>query len=174
RLEEMWWPEVEFVNTSSPEITNRAVVIRPDGSVELMFGMTGLFHVDLDLRNFPFDRQVLEVRIESFLWEEHEMVFEIDRERIGFTPESTFEGLIVTHVDAITRSSMLEGWNSRYSQFVARLFVERQANFYVWTVFAPVTLIFLISCTVFAIPIENFHDRVGISLAAILACIATQ
>jgi hypothetical protein len=35
-------------------------------------------------------------------------------------------------------------------------------------------LIFLISCTVFVVDIENFHDRVGISLAALLACIATQ
>ena len=61
-----------------------------------------------------------------------------------------------------------------FSEFVAGIEVERRAAFYVWTVFAPVVLIFLISCTVFVVDSASFHDRVGISLAALLACIATQ
>jgi hypothetical protein len=43
-----------------------------------------------------------------------------------------------------------------------------------WTVFTPVMLIFLISCTIFAVPIENFNDCIGIRLTALLACIAMQ
>ena len=68
----------------------------------------------------------------------------------------------------------MTGWGEAFSEFVALIDVERQSGFYLWTVFAPVILIFLISCTVFVVHIENFHDRVGISLAALLACIATQ
>ena len=40
--------------------------------------------------------------------------------------------------------------------------------------FAPVILIFLISCAIFAIPVEDFNGRIGISLTALLACIAMQ
>lgn len=43
-----------------------------------------------------------------------------------------------------------------------------------WTVFTPVMLIFLISCSAFIVPIETFNDRIGISLTALLACIAMQ
>jgi hypothetical protein len=174
QLERMWWPQIEFVNTGDPDITNRALEISPDGSVEYEVGMTADFRADLDLRRFPFDEQVLEARIESFLWTEDEMVFAIDTKRIGFNPESTFEGLGVKRVFARVRTSELEGWGTAFSEFVATIEVERRANFYVWTVFAPVILIFLISCTVFVVHHENFHDRVGISLAALLACIATQ
>ena len=35
-------------------------------------------------------------------------------------------------------------------------------------------LIYLISCAIFAVDIENLHDRIGIGLTALLACIAMQ
>ena len=35
-------------------------------------------------------------------------------------------------------------------------------------------LIFLISCAIFAIPVEDFNGRIRISLTALLACIAMQ
>lgn len=174
RLAEMWWPHIEFVNTAEPSITNRALEIAPDGSVRYLVGMTSEFRSDLNLRRFPFDRQTLEVRIESFLWTADQMVFVPDASRIGFNPDSTFEGLVVKRASADAYPRPLVGWGDVFSEFVARIDVERQSGFYVWSIFAPVTLIFLISCTVFFVPIENFHDRVGISLAALLACIATQ
>jgi len=37
-----------------------------------------------------------------------------------------------------------------------------------------VALIFFIWCTVFVVSHDHFHERVGISLTALLACIATQ
>src|SRR5262245_47083967 len=174
RLSEMWWPGIEFVNTAQPAITNRALEISPDGTVRYLIGVTSDFRANLDLRRFPFDRQTLEVRIESFLWNEGEMVFVIDPTRIGANPESTFEGLVVTRVAAAIRRSEVAGWGTTFSEFVGLIEVERQARFYIWTVIAPVTLIFLISCTVFVVHIEYFQDRVAISLAALLACIATQ
>lgn len=174
RLAGIWWPQIEFVNTAEPSITNRALEISPDGTVRYLLGMTSEFRANLDLRRFPFDSQILEVRIESFLWGEHEMVFVPDPTRIGFNADNTFEGLVVTRADSAIRRSALGGWGEVFSEFVALIEVDRQSGFYLWTVFAPVTLIFLISCTVFVVPIENFHDRVGISLAALLACIATQ
>ena len=87
-----------------------------------------------------------------------------DPTRIGFNPDSTFEGLVVTRATAKIRRSQLAGWGTTFSGFVVQIDVGRQAAFYVWTVFVPVTLIFLISCTVFVVRIENFADRVGISL----------
>ncbi|MBM4266412.1 MAG: hypothetical protein FJ144_07365 [Deltaproteobacteria bacterium] len=174
RLREIWWPQLEFVNTAEPEITNRTLNVSPDGTVEYIVGLTSSFRADLDLRRFPFDSQKLEVWIESFLWTDDQMVFVPDTKRVGFNRESTFEGLVVTQVSADARRRELSGWGTTFSDFIAVIDVRRQAAFYLWTVFAPVTLIFLISCTVFVVPIDGFHDRVGISLAALLAVIATQ
>ena len=72
--------------------------------------------------------------------------------------------------------SVLTGWTpaESYSVFAALIEVERRPIFYLWTVFAPVILIFVISCAIFAVDIENLHDRIGIGLTALLACIAMQ
>jgi hypothetical protein len=51
--------------------------------------------------------------------------------------------------------------------------VERRPIFCLWTVFAPV-MIYLISCAIFAVDIENLRNRIGIGLTALLACIAMQ
>ena len=174
RLGEMWWPQLEFVNTAEPMYTNRSLSMEPDGTVSYVVGVTSEFRTDLDLHRFPLDRQTLTVRVESFIWTEDQMVFVPDRTRIGFNPDSTFEGLVVNGVSSQIERRELVGWGEAYSDFVATIDVHRQAAFYVWTVFVPVTLIFLISCTVFVVHIENFHDRVAISLTALLACIATQ
>ena len=123
--------------------------------------MTATFRSDLDLRRFPFDRETLEVRIRSFTYMRDQMVFVPDSARIGFNPKSTLEGLVVNGVSTEIRQRELTGWKAAesYSEFVALIDVQRQADSYIWTVFMPVTLIFLISCAIFAVTIENFHDR---------------
>jgi len=176
QLKQMWWPEIEFVNTAAPEVTNRALEISPDGSVRYELGVTGDFRADLDLRRFPFDRQTLAVRIQSFIWTVDQMVFVRDPTRIGFNPEHTFEGVSVTRLTTDVARRRIPGWTTAdsYSEFAASIDVKRSATFYVWTVFTPIVLIFLISCTSFIVPIKDFSDRIGISLTALLACVATQ
>jgi hypothetical protein len=59
----MWWPQLEFINTGTPDVANRTLDIAPDGSVTYKLSVTATFRSDLDLRRFPFDRETLEVRI---------------------------------------------------------------------------------------------------------------
>jgi Neurotransmitter-gated ion-channel ligand binding domain len=176
QLQQMWWPQLEFINTGTPDVANRTLDIAPDGSVTYKLSVTATFRSDLDLRRFPFDRETLEVRIQSFSWTRDQMIFVPDRERIGFNPRSTYEELVVSQVSSEVRQRELAGWTpaESYSEFVAMIEVERRPIFYLWTVFAPVMLIYLISCAIFAVDIENLHDRIGIGLTALLACIAMQ
>jgi hypothetical protein len=176
QLKTMGWPELEFINTGEPEVANRALDISPDGAVSYKLSVTATFRSDLDLRRFPFDHETLQVRIQSFVWNRDQMVFVADPGRVGFNPRNTIEELAVTRVSTEIRQRELAGWApaESYSEFVALIEVQRRAAFYMWTVFTPVMLIFLISCTAFIVPIENFNDRIGISLTALLACIAMQ
>ena len=174
KLEEIWSPQLEFVNTSKPEITNENLKIMPDGSVELSMGLTSEFRTDLDLRRFPLDRQRLAVRVTSFAYDANALVFAPNHARIGFEPESTFEGLRVMNVSAETATENLSSWGETYSEFRAIIDVQRNTGFYFWTVLGPVVLIFLISCAVYLVPPDQVGDRISICLTALLACIATQ
>lgn len=104
------------------------------------------------------------------------LAFVSDPARIGFNPDSTFDELAVSRVSTDIRQRELTGWTAAesYSEFVALIEVQRRAGFYLWTVFTPVILIFLTSCTIFIVPIEDFNGRIAISLTALLACIALQ
>ena len=174
RLKTMWWPQIEYVNTSEPTVTNQSLEIFPSGHVKHTVGLTTTFRANLDLRRFPFDRQRLDVRIRSFL-------YDADRVRLiplanqpGWEHDSTFEELRVTGVTAESRIVQLSGRTERFAEFQASIVVVRNWAFYLWTVFGPVVLIFLIACAVFLVPLEAFADRVSICLTALLACIATH
>ena len=174
RLEEIWWPDLEFVNTASPEITNRTLYVRADGTVSYRLGVSGVFRTNLDLRRFPFDEQVLDIRLQSFEGDAGLLVFEPDTKRMGWNEKDDYAGLAILGVAARTETNSVEGWNENYSELVVEISVQRSPSFFLWTVFLPVALVLLLSCTIFFVDIEGFHDRVAIALACFLACVATQ
>ena len=174
RLSSMWWPQIEYVNTAEPTITNQSLEIFPSGHVKYTVGLTSTFRAALDLRRFPFDRQTLEVRIQSFIYDASRLQLRPADARPGWEHNSTYEELRVSGVDAANVDSQLSGRGDRFSEFRASIHVARNWAFYVWTVFGPVVLIALIACAVFLVPLEAFADRVSICLTALLACIATH
>jgi hypothetical protein len=174
KLKEIWWPQIEFVNTAEPTITNQVLAIYPDGQVGLVFGLTASFRTDFDLRRFPFDRQDLAIRIQSFGHDAEKLRFVVNRGYLGAKKSNTYEGLRVTGIEANVDSVNLDGLQADFSEFRATIRVERNPSFFFWTVFGPVILIFLISCTVYLVASDQLADRVGICLTALLACIATQ
>ena len=174
KLTTMWWPQIEYVNTSEPTITNQSLEIFPNGHVKYTVGLTTTFRTGLDLRRFPFDRQVLNVRLQSFLYDSARVALVPAAKPPGWDHDGTFEELRVTDVTVESRTVQLSGRDERYSEFRGNILVVRNWAFYLWTVFGPVVLIFLIACAVFLVPLEAFADRVSICLTALLACIATH
>ena len=174
KLTTMWWPQIEYVNTSEPTITNQSLEIFPSGHVKYTVGLTTTFRTGLDLRRFPFDRQVLTVRLQSFLYDAARVALVPAAKPPSWDHDGTLEELRVTDVTVESRTIQLSGRDDRYSEFRGNIVVVRNWAFYLWTVFGPVVLIFLIACAVFLVPLEAFADRVSICLTALLACIATH
>lgn len=174
RLSSMWWPQIEYVNTAEPTITNQSLEIFPSGHVKHTVGLTSTFRANLDLRRFPFDRQMLEVRLQSFLYLAERVRVVPAAQPPGWEHDSTYEELRVVGVEAEARECPLAGRDDRFAEYRAKIHVVRNWAFYVWTVFGPVVLIALIACAVFLVPLEAFADRVSICLTALLACIATH
>jgi hypothetical protein len=81
-----------------PRITERVVRVGSDGTVSTDFNISALLSAVYDLRRFPFDRQRLEVEIESYLWNANQVVFAPDDSLTGFAedfdiPEWTITGV---------------------------------------------------------------------------------
>lgn len=174
KLKEIWWPQIEFINASSPEVTNLSLEIQPDGKVLLNYALSSTFRSELDLKRFPFDTQTLSVQVASFLYAPPDLVFKANPGQTGLQNSGHYEGFKVLGVDAESLLQQASGWLKEYSEYRANIRVQRVSVFYIWTVFVPVILIFVICCTIYLLPSEELADRVGICLTTLLACIATQ
>ncbi|MBI4638973.1 MAG: hypothetical protein HY727_21760 [Candidatus Rokubacteria bacterium] len=136
--EEIWWPEVRITNVRN--VRSRAMAkaeILPDGSVAYTERFNTTISVPLDLRKFPFDRQVLRVDIESFKFDARHVTFVADRERGRVGSDVDLDewgvGRVTTRVER--RRSELDGRD--YSRYVFEMGVERKWGFYLWKILIP-------------------------------------
>lgn len=173
-LNTIWWPEMEFVNAVSPQVKNRSLTLSPDGTVTYQLGMSSQFRSRYDFRRFPFDQQELEVRLQSFTYDNAAVRFVVDSSMKGFAGGDICDDLRVTGVRTACRIARPPGLGNAYSEFAAFISVSRNAAFYIWRIFFPTILIMAMSFTVYFIRIPELKDRVAISLSCMLACIATQ
>lgn len=174
KLKEIWWPQLEFVNTSHPEITNISLTIQPDGKAVLDYGLSATFRSSFDLKRFPFDEQTLNVRVQSFFYQSQDVVFKANPGEASFHDSENSDGFQVADVNAKVVLQEANAWIKSYSEYRAGIRLHRDSAFYIWTVFGPVILIFIICCTIHLMPYDNLADRVGTCLTTLLACIATQ
>jgi hypothetical protein len=82
---------MEFVNAEAVSVQLESTV--PRGSmVWSQRKVAGTFRHQWDLRNFPFDRQALEILLEEGAEEEHSFVYETDTANSGYRLQDAIEG----------------------------------------------------------------------------------
>jgi hypothetical protein len=179
KLREIWWPHLEFVNTGMPSVTNRAITISPDGRVQYVMGITSSFRSDLDLRRFPFDRQVLEIRIQSFLFQDNVMVFRDAGNNRETIDHNTLEDLDVREIRSYVHTARGLGLamctaNTRYSDYVLEFKTVRASGYYVIVVIVPMLFVTLLSFLIYFIDTRSVFGRANILLGCLVAFVATQ
>jgi hypothetical protein len=180
RLREIWWPHLEFVNTGMPSVTNRGLTISPDGRVQYIMGITASFRSNLDLRRFPFDRQVLEIHIQSFLFQDNVVVFrdaDNNRETID---HNTLEDLELREIRSYVHTARglggfaMSAANARYSEYVLEFKTVRASGYYVMAVIVPMLFVTLMSFLIYFIDPSFVFGRANILLGCLMAFVGTQ
>ena len=181
KLKEIWWPQIEFINGGTPIFNNRALFIFPDGTIEYHIGITGDFRTEYDFKNFPFDSQVLQIMIDSFLWDLKvvEFVPLPHRVRSHLGGSSEFEDERIVELTETTSTvmgpvSQFFGGGGEYSTYVVSMKLMRRSGFFLYQVFLPLLLVMGIACTVFFAYKEPFLDRIMLSLTSFLVFLAAK
>ncbi len=178
KLNEIWRPDIEFVNSGTPEYTNRSLFIYPDGTVHLNQAVTATFRNRFDYRKLPFDQQNLQIVISSFSWDDQVVVFKINKEGVQFGKkiETAYEEIAIVGIDAsVTEQVDLGTLDSKgFSVFTATLHIQRAPLFYNYQVFFPLLVVIGLCCAVFFIPPELIGDKILIVLTSVLVFIATK
>ncbi len=174
-LEEIWWPDLTFVNEIGKRTSeNQELIIEYDGTIEYREKFAVHLTSSFITKQFPFDKQVLTAEIESFAWNSTTLEFHVEEDLVGFShnfriPEFKMMG-IHEHVE------IKQEPRDRYpfSDLVTDFYIERDPGYYVTKVLIPLSLIVAISWSVFWMDCWDLGDRMAISFTGILTAVAYQ
>lgn len=172
KLSEIWSPDLEIQNeveqrhTESVELT-----IQPDGSVDYEERFGAILNADFDLRKFPFDQQTLDIELQSFVWDQDEVMLAPNEAQTGFDPDFETPEWSVTGVEVLIgrRSEVRD--DREFSSYTFRIYAYRHAGHYLLRLLLP--LLFVMTLTWFAFW-EPLEDRFRVGFIALLTVVATH
>jgi len=173
-----WYPQVVLANESGMYEKHGVLLrIQPDGTSTLIETVNAIAEVDLKMRRYPFDSQRLDAVFEVFGFDSGEVVFEAESKAV----DSSWKKLRISQwqLDSI-RSSTDEqiapyvGKRDTTSTFTVSMEVQRKPFFIIRLVVIPLSLIVVLSWSVFWMERSSLGDRINISFIGILTAVAYQ
>ena len=173
-LWDVWQPAVMAVNRRDMKgRTPDLVRVSADGDVT--FELRGFVTLasPLDLRDFPFDVQQLEIDLASVRYGPDEVELTLDRDTTGRMERFSVAGwdvdlgeVQISHIDRERGGQLV--------RFTQRLVARRQSTFYAMKVVVPLCLIVFMAWTVFWVDPGDIGPQFGIATASVLTMIAFQ
>jgi len=156
------------------DVTDRELIVHHDGTVENNLNISLRVAADFDLRRFPFDRQRLELAVESFLWPEDDLVIVADPQATGFANDFSIPEWRIERVGTRIESSSALRSTEAFSRIVLEIDVVREWGFYVWKIMLPLVVIVALSWSIFWMSDERVAGRSRITATGVLTIVAYQ
>ncbi len=175
KAKQIWLPSGYPVNkVGELEFSERVLRIRRDGTIEQSINVSVPLATHFDLRRFPIDRQILELQVESYLWNRNQLRFVHDETISGFSngidiPEWNIQGVNGQVTDLAVMKSDVP-----FSRYTLEIEIARKPGFYIWKVFLPLIVIVALSWSIFWMTDERFSARSRISATGVLTVVAYQ
>ncbi len=172
KLSEIWSPDIEIQNEVEQRQTESVqLTIFPDGTVdyEERFGAT--LNAELDLHEFPFDRQALDMELQAFVWDRAELLLVENEAQTGFDEGFLTPEWSVTGVETLIGSRSDVRDDREFSTFTFRIHAERHAGHYLLRFVLPLFFVMTMTWLAFWEPPEN---RYRIGFLALLTVVATH
>lgn len=157
-------------------------VDQPDGTLYYAARHQGAFNSALQLRNYPFGTQHLEIVLEDFESESRSFRFIAGPDSLGIDPEISLPGydilaprLDITEFAYGTNFGDLDGSpDERYSRATVTVPIKHPVVTNVIKYLVPIILVVIASCLIFQIPPNMVEARIGLSITALLTLVAMQ
>ena len=173
-LDKIWHPAIEMVNFKSSTNSDTSVDILPDGTVLAQERFAKTLSSGLTLQKFPFDRQSLQIVLESLKYDDRTVKLSADSPKISIGTDS-FVSLSEWRIGTATGTngkSFFPPEHQYYSRVTVQVPVTRNYGFYVLKVMIPLLLITIASWSVFWIDPREFSTQIGIAFTNLLTVVA--
>lgn len=178
KLDEVWTPHITLYNLRDIKpILDKTIRVKPDGSVNYLQRYFGTLTAFLDLRLFPFDSQKLPIILLSTQYgpDKLKLVFnakDTGHEKRFSIPNWQLHPGEPTIGKVTARSDHIPDTAEDYAKFEYSYYAKRDLTYYIWKVIIPMTLIVLMSWTVFWVNPRQIEAEIGLSATTILTLIA--
>jgi hypothetical protein len=176
-LGEIWHPPLMDMNRDMGEmLLEKKVRIDRKGNINYKQRYVGKLSSDLNLTEFPFDKQILHFILVSYGPDAEDIGFEVDRNFTGARKELSIEGWDIKLLEAVIGSELVQsqGANSdkNFTRIDFRLSADRESQYYLLNIITPLCLIVLMAWAVFWIDPSALGPQVGLSTATVFTLIA--
>lgn len=174
-MQRIWIPSGFPVDrVGKMEVTDRVLRVQHDGTVQSDLNISLAVSADFDLRRFPFDRQRLELAVESFRWPVDDLVFFADTEATGFAHDFSIPEWKIENVDTRVEASLALRSPRPFSRIVLEIDVARKWGFYLWKILLPLVVIVALSWSIFWMSDEAAVNRIRLTATGVLTIVAYQ
>jgi len=172
KLSEIWSPDIEIQNEVEQRTTESIdLIILSDGTVQYEESFGAIIAANLDLRRFPFDDQTFDLEIQSFVWDEYDLILNVNEQQLGMDPDLQTPEWEVTGVEALLGKRLEIRDDQEFSTCTFRIHAKRRSGHYLLRVLMPLMFVMLLTWSAFrTIPSE----RISIGFLALLTVVATH
>jgi hypothetical protein len=171
-LDEIWFPRIQILNQQRLVSTlPRIAEVYPNGEVVQRQRYWGNFSQPLDLENFPFDSQRIQIKLAHVGFGE-DLINLTPSSDSGISASLTMPDWDVTGWDLVAEDISLEQISTRLNGVVLSVDVKREEGFFIYKVIFPLILIVMMSWMVFWIDPSLAASQISVSVTAMLTMIA--
>jgi hypothetical protein len=174
-----WYPQVVLVNKSEMYQKGGTVLrIQPDGTSTLTETLNATAKGEFEMKRYPFDRQSLEAVFGVLGFNQDEVLFQIAESdaaiSLGTKVQLPQWKIIGANASVLNRSTAQAGRHTISSAFAVNIDAQRKPYYMVRLVILPLTLIVLLSSSVFWMNRSSIGERLSVSFIGILTSVAYQ
>lgn len=172
-IADIWFPEPIMKNSGRvfsrwPETAS----VENGGKITYLQRISGTFSSYHHLADFPFDKQVISLRIYPLDWSISKLIYRIDETFTGMTPLLNISDWAITDASAELVQEDFEAFDQVRTGYLLNISAERYKSYYFWKIMLPIALIVVMSWCVFWINPEQFGTQIGLSATSVLTMIA--
>lgn len=176
---QVWFPVSDVLNSSQLQrsrgiFATDQVRIGVRGLVQYnqrFFGKIATYH---HLQAFPFDKHRMSLRVAALEFPVDQLRMELDESFGGLADLLNIPDWRIDGIEASVVEQEVPEFDATYSIVIFEILAARNSSFYVFKVLLPLTLIVLMSFTVFWVNPERFGPQIGLSATSMLTLIAFQ
>ncbi|HWZ21659.1 MAG TPA: hypothetical protein VNW06_03345 [Cytophagaceae bacterium] len=172
------------------EVPNAKTLEKPDmmtdtigGKIWCLMKMKATMKESWNVGDYPFDKQVLMVRVENTIYDKSKLIFKADTLGSNFDTSLTVDGWTITDFRVKTGISKyntafgdpaIKEQKSEYSHFDINIVLERNAWGLFFKLFMGMYIAFFISSVSFIIDPEEVEPRFGLPVGGLFAAVGNK